>query len=476
MAVALQFRLPFGQLHATPWGRDANEGEVEWPPSPWRILRALLWSHHVTAPGLDRSDVESTLRALSDPPVYRLPETRYGHTRHYVPSLRNTPDTPGKNRTKVFDAFLAFDPDQPLTACWPTVDLDERCRRTLSQLAAGVSYLGRSESPCTVAVTFDQLPREGADRLEVWEPTEDEVIRVEDVPLLRWDPEAGLACLEADTQLLQKSRRRLPEGCVSVRYRRTSSRAESETPHSAVATPVSTAVWALSGPGRPSSKLTLNVTECLRLACLSSNRRTRGEALPSAFLSGRLPDSRRPRRDQHRHAHYLALPGADGLIEYLAVWTPENMPVDTEPDLPAILAGVRRVRPPGDLKTFATQPLTLAGIGPRSLLGPWAAATTRHHGVTPYIPTRFPKKGDLSSHIVADVSVELGRRDLPAAEVRVSELSEKDWRTRRITRRGFPKGPRPVQVDLTFESPVAGPLLLGRQSHFGFGLFRPEPG
>jgi CRISPR-associated protein Csb2 len=28
---------------------------------------------------------------------------------------------------------------------------------------------------------------------------------------------------------------------------------------------------------------------------------------------------------------------------------------------------------------------------------------------------------------------------------------------------------------LEFESPVTGPLLLGQLSHFGFGVFAPEP-
>src|SRR5690606_41364458 len=32
--------------HATPWGSHANEAEIEWPPSPWRILRALVASWH----------------------------------------------------------------------------------------------------------------------------------------------------------------------------------------------------------------------------------------------------------------------------------------------------------------------------------------------------------------------------------------------------------------------------------------------
>ena len=40
--ITLAFRFFGGRYHATPWGHHVNEGLVEWPPSPWRLLRALL--------------------------------------------------------------------------------------------------------------------------------------------------------------------------------------------------------------------------------------------------------------------------------------------------------------------------------------------------------------------------------------------------------------------------------------------------
>ena len=42
--IALSVRFIAGRYHATPWGHHVNEGLIEWPPSPWRILRALLAS------------------------------------------------------------------------------------------------------------------------------------------------------------------------------------------------------------------------------------------------------------------------------------------------------------------------------------------------------------------------------------------------------------------------------------------------
>lgn len=38
----LQLQFPAGSYHATPAGYHVNEGQIEWPPSPWRLMRALI--------------------------------------------------------------------------------------------------------------------------------------------------------------------------------------------------------------------------------------------------------------------------------------------------------------------------------------------------------------------------------------------------------------------------------------------------
>ena len=40
MPVSVALTFPGGQFHATPWGHHVNEALPEWPPSPWRLLRA----------------------------------------------------------------------------------------------------------------------------------------------------------------------------------------------------------------------------------------------------------------------------------------------------------------------------------------------------------------------------------------------------------------------------------------------------
>src|SRR5829696_8518927 len=107
MAVTIALRFCSGKFHVTPWGHHVNEGLPEWPPSPWRLLRALVavWKRKLS--GQPQHLVERILTALaSQPPSFHLPSATLGHTRHYVPL--GTADA--NKRAMVFDAFVVLDP------------------------------------------------------------------------------------------------------------------------------------------------------------------------------------------------------------------------------------------------------------------------------------------------------------------------------------------------------------------------------
>lgn len=152
--IAISIRFLAGRYHATPWGRHVNEGAVEWPPSPWRILRALVATWKRTLPDLPQDQVEPVLRTLCEsPPHFILPPASTGHTRHYMPwfKFKKGPD----DRTLVFDAFVAVSPDATLLARWLDASLDEPQRKTLARILANLNTLGRSESWCEAALLSD---------------------------------------------------------------------------------------------------------------------------------------------------------------------------------------------------------------------------------------------------------------------------------------------------------------------------------
>ncbi|GGJ03953.1 hypothetical protein GCM10010885_11480 [Alicyclobacillus cellulosilyticus] len=139
--IGIEFRFPAGAYHATPWGRHVNEAEVEWPPSPWRLLRALIaaWHRYGLADRHSEALLRETVHQLaSSLPVYALPPAVHAHTRHYMPT--------GDKPTLVFDGFLRFGRDAVLGVYWPQVELPDAARWLLQDAVASMSYLGRAES------------------------------------------------------------------------------------------------------------------------------------------------------------------------------------------------------------------------------------------------------------------------------------------------------------------------------------------
>ncbi len=141
MPVILKLTFPAGRYHATPWGRHVNEGVAEWPPSPWRLLRALVAVWKRTCPRASGNPGPPHPEALAQPPRFQLPPHRVAHTRHYMPWEKKGPD----DRTLVFDTFVCVGRGDP------TVSSDGRRRlsttqRSSSQLLGNLSSLGRAES------------------------------------------------------------------------------------------------------------------------------------------------------------------------------------------------------------------------------------------------------------------------------------------------------------------------------------------
>src|ERR1700739_2085591 len=103
--IVLELRFPAGRFHATPWGRHVNEGAVEWPPSPWRVLRALVATWHLKLKEIPEPTVRSLIERLRVPATFWLPRASPSHTRHYLAYNE------GKNKktTKVFDTFIQLE-------------------------------------------------------------------------------------------------------------------------------------------------------------------------------------------------------------------------------------------------------------------------------------------------------------------------------------------------------------------------------
>lgn len=138
--VVIQIHFPARRYHATPWDAHVNEGRIEWPPSPWRLLRALIavGYNKLGWTGAPEKDAQNCLLKLSKSrPLFALPNGTEAHTRHYMPTKEKT--------AKVFDAFVRFADEKPLYIRFD-IELESSERDALAQLVNGLGYLGRAES------------------------------------------------------------------------------------------------------------------------------------------------------------------------------------------------------------------------------------------------------------------------------------------------------------------------------------------
>ncbi|MGE5541962.1 MAG: type I-U CRISPR-associated protein Csb2, partial [Bacillota bacterium] len=149
---AISILFTAGGYHATPWGRHVNEGAVEWPPSPWRLMRALIASWKMTMPEVSEQRMQRLISALSSPPDFGLPPATVAHTRHYMPLYGTT-----ASKTMVLDAYVVLPRKEPVLVMWKE-DLPPEDERLLGRLLANLPYFGRAESWCQAGLADEGEP------------------------------------------------------------------------------------------------------------------------------------------------------------------------------------------------------------------------------------------------------------------------------------------------------------------------------
>lgn len=481
MPATIAVRFPLGRYHATPWDRSVNEGAVEWPPSPWRLLRALVATWHTRWPELSADSLDGLLTALTEPPLYRTPLARPGHTRHYLPDLDHRKGESG-HTDLTLDPFLSLrqginghataPADADLLIRWDA-DLDTEQRAALAKLAELIPYLGRAESVC-VARLLEKDP-EPDDTW--WRPGAEAAMRAR---LLAPTPPVRRENLEVTTVQVRKMRRTQPPGTVWVSY-------------GAAAPIVSTR----------SRKPLVSDVNAVRLAVMSRApvKLTHGILLADAVHAAAtrvFPDDvsghvigYRGARTNHRHAHWVPLPDpADrqDQVRSLLVYMPQGL---SNLDV-AKLIGIQRVsgRVGGtgengssyEYRDLPAVDLLLQAAGRIEQVAPELCRPARQWvSLTPYLPVRHwhRKRETLAEYLNADVNAELAYRGRPTATVEqidpgggLPDNGARHFRRYRM-KENLGKSRPGLGLRLEFGEAMPGPLLLGQLSHFGYGIFTP---
>ncbi|MGH3218440.1 MAG: type I-G CRISPR-associated protein Csb2 [Streptosporangiaceae bacterium] len=474
MGTTLAIRFPLRRYHANPWDRAVNEGASEWPPSPWRLLRALVATWHTRWPDLPASVLEGVLDSLGDPPSYRTPRTLPGHTRHYLPDLEHRKGEPGRTDLTL-DPFLSVGQDDELLVRWDA-DLPGEQRQALAKLAELLPYLGRSESVCDARLMdADPVPDE-----DWWLADGTGPRRARLLTAVR---PISLAALEASTADVRGRRRTLPPGTRWVSYA-TEDLTATPVPVAAAATaePVTAIRFAVTG------RVPMRATHGILLA--DEAHRQAGHELTKAGLT----DAERKEvlgsngaATDHGHAHWIPL-AAQGekpqAVRHLVAWVPHGLRTQ---EVRAILglrgmSGQRGSAERGyDMRGFPPVNLLFQAAGGIEQVAPELYGPARRwQSLTPYLPVRHRKREPLEDYLTTDVRTELRYRDLPPAAVFPVDLQPQltdrwalEYRRYRMTENMSRSRPG-LRLRLEFVEPLVGPLLLGQLSHFGYGIFVPD--
>jgi CRISPR-associated protein Csb2 len=149
--IAIKFVFPWGRYYAHPWGLNpVRLREAEWPPSPWRLLRALPSSWFRCHPGCPLShDAAQLIQKLSRAlPDIGIGKVTFGQTVHYQPNYGATTDKEDAQykRTRHENHFAAV--GGPVIFRWPHLELSPSEQTLLAEMLAAMSYFGRAESIC----------------------------------------------------------------------------------------------------------------------------------------------------------------------------------------------------------------------------------------------------------------------------------------------------------------------------------------
>jgi len=510
-----------GRYHATPWGHHVNEGLIEWPPSPWRLLRAFIacgfssqgWSE---VPPLARRLIDKLAAVL---PSYRLPPASAAHSRHFMPV-----GVLAKGReqtTLVFDTWANVGYGE-LLIHWPC-ELDAEEVDLFGKLTTTLGYLGRSESwveaqlTDEVSAAWNAVPCVDNERRGPgWEqvslmaaisPSDYEQWRLAQVEealrpfqgqkqtspakkkqtqAIEPYPSDLLSCLTKDTTWWKGHGWSQPPGSQRVLYWRRNDALQVGVPtilKRAEPHGIECMLLAITSPSGnvsalPHVRRTVPQAEHLRRALIC--RAANGERIHCPSLLGK--DENGPLRDRHEHAHLVPLDlDGDQHLDHILIYAKGKLCGTAQHavrtlertwtkggvgDLQLALVGSGSVE---DLLSLPAEfKQSLQAIAPPYGAQIWESAT-------PFVLPRFLKSKGKDT-LEGQVQAELAARGMPAADTiewdRKLSINLRHF-VRRRTHGGVPpKVDAGYGLRLHFAKPIPGPLLLGYASHYGLGLFR----
>jgi CRISPR-associated protein Csb2 len=467
--IALSIEFLAGRFHTTPWNSSSRKENLEWPPSPWRLLRAIVTGW--LAESEDIEILQRVLDRLASPPRFLLPP--------WIIKPARQPTSREETAPFVLDTFVAFSRKTTAYVVWDDTSFSHAEFRALQKACSQIGHLGFPESWCAVTALSE---------LEDLDP---DLILVDlssrsitpGVPVRRIGPSAdmrGIGLLHSLLlPIMEISGRRQPAGSTWLDYTipyQAADIAADARPETLL--PANVERFALEGPTKklqPPVTDALIVAESMRSAAMKAYSNIfDGEEAPG-ILSGKAPDGNPG--FAHKHAYFLPRDlDDDGKIDHIDVYLPHAYSHRTHRALLSVRQLYSRQLPLARNQRYA---ITNIGQATPECARTWTS-------ITPFVLDRHPHRRIVDgAHIYRDTPEEQIRRSLThhqfPADVAI-EISREPiehqhgTRTRLDMFRRVRKNDNPLPVfgaRLTFAEPQIGPIALGRYAHFGLGQFAP---
>jgi CRISPR-associated protein Csb2 len=529
--ITIQFTFPWGRYYAHPWG--VNPGrlrEAEWPPSPWRLLRALVSAWFRAHPGQTPSPgcIELVELLAAELPAIGMGKISFGYTVHWQPNYGATPPDDRAEaiykKTRHENHFVAV--SGPVFFRWTNVSLTTDQQTLLRRLLAEITYFGRAESICHAEVCETEPPAEtgwccptnrrkiAASCRDVFCPIPND-FQFADLWSRRGDPvrnDLHNAPPHLVDRLLSTAIKadggdwfsyQMPEGWPAERVVRIPRSARK--PRVLKQEPVArTLRFSLQCRIPIPLKFTVDIAERFRKSAIKRFKEMNGDGEHSFALSGHPPLPPYATGD-HQHAHFLPLPrqlDRRGFIEEIHVWAPCGF---TQPEVEALMR-VKTVY--WGAADYPIRPVLLK-VSNRCPDFLAAKPATIWRSLTPFVPPRHFYRGNLHG-------AKLKAKDSP--EHQLAEMLQlagvgpsRSVVIHRLTTNGSVQSTNPPQADwdivrapadggaftcgistmvhangerserrigfffqIEFDQPAVIPRPLGHSAHFGMGLFVPD--
>jgi CRISPR-associated protein Csb2 len=501
MQLVLRQEFPLGRFHATPWRVNPfDDPHGEWPPSPWRLVRAVTarwyqWAREAESE-VAIAELERLQAALCESTyAFHLPaDARKGSPlRQYHPTeFEWRPRGQKKASIRSYGTSLVQDNYwcvAPETPVWWFIEGNSWTSdliAALDQCLTRMTYFGRAEALTRVRRTGPQdiIPECNC------RPVEERTSGA--VPVLTPLVTATRADVERVTDAPESVKRSVPPGArflYAVRPPRSAARERRRTP--AHRPHCHLMQFALGWNVAPDPRAIVRLTSRFRGAVLRELLQLKtGDASATWTRVGR--DVRESIADMvgkdadsatlkgHRHTEFFAWCN-DGQPTRLVVWR-GGRAFDADEQEAIRLAASRDVSWAAAGSVADEWKVRLIPLDREVPAPPGfdARAYVAWESVTPYVPPRHHLRGGKEREresIAEQIQRELQRRGL-AEQVEVEPVGPPTWVSVHVPRReahkrAFVGDRRGQTVRLRFPSPVTGPIRLGHSSSFGLGLFRP---